>query len=723
LPEIKPIEPDPGNTGDRKELNMYCKNASAYFVSPLLVTAISIVSINQNLYGENKSLIDAITEEIIVTSDPVRSLSTDLPSSVSVIPNQALQNQGTESLAASLSTISNLNFAGGSNTPRFFQIRGIGELEQYEGAPNYSVGFFLDDFDLSGIGSGANTFDLQQLEVLRGPQGMAYGANALAGIIRLKTIDPSQDSSGQAKFSFGSDDLVNGGFALGGAVDQKTSVRLSIFNEQQDGFRHNQFLDSDQTNKRDTTQLYLKVRHQLSDDTTIDANLLRLDLDNGYDAFSIDNSFNTQSDRPGRDTLGLTAASIKLSNNLSKDYTLTSITSTTFSNQNYEFDGDWGNNTFWQPNSPYDYFSRNYRERDAFTQEVRVSDSIDEKQYQIGKDIRSLLGVYGQRFFENNFIDNQQNAATYDTLNSNYDSSTWAIFGQRETPLFTRTSITTGLRVEQKQGDYSDSRNTIGRPDDTMLGGNISVQHKLSEDTVYGLVSKGYRAGGVNTGIAVPEEKRVFDQENLWNYEAGIKGKLFNSKINSNLSVFYQKSIDAQVRGSYQLDPNDPLTFTYITDNAATADGRGVEWELLGNVTDRLSLQGQLALLRTNVESDDPTLLQDRDRSHSPRFSFSISPKYQIDDNWFGQFQVQGVDSFYFDDSHNQKSSAYNLFHASFGYEKEDYRITVWGRNLFNERYAVRGFFFGNEPPDFIAKEYIQLGDSRIFGVSFQLWF
>ena len=89
-----------------------------------------------------------------------------------------------------LPQVASLSWAGASSRPRYFQLRGIGELEQYQGAPNPSVGFLVDEIDFSGIGMIASTFDVEQVEVLRGPQGTRYGANALGGLIKLKTRDP-----------------------------------------------------------------------------------------------------------------------------------------------------------------------------------------------------------------------------------------------------------------------------------------------------------------------------------------------------------------------------------------------------------------------------------------------------------------------------------------------------------------------------------------------------
>ncbi len=78
--------------------------------------------------------------------------------------------------------VPNLNLSGEGSRARYFQLRGVGELEQYDGAPNPSIGFIVDDIDFSGLGSIGTLFDIDRVEVLRGPQGTRYGANALGGL-------------------------------------------------------------------------------------------------------------------------------------------------------------------------------------------------------------------------------------------------------------------------------------------------------------------------------------------------------------------------------------------------------------------------------------------------------------------------------------------------------------------------------------------------------------
>lgn len=666
---------------------------------------------------------DLLLDQITVTSDPNQQQLTSIPSSVSVIPSSSLQKQNTSALLDQLPLIPNLNFSAGTNTPRFFQIRGIGELEQYEGAPNYSVGFYFDDIDLSGLASGSMTFDVSQLEVLRGPQGTAYGANALAGMMRLKTTEFSDSQSGEGLYSLGSDNFSGSGFAIGGKTSDPTVLyRASFVHEQQDGFRENDFLNSSRTNKRDSTQLYLKVRKIFSSESKLDLSLLRIDQYNGYDAFSIDNSFHTQSDRPGRDTLEVTGSSAKLTNKINKDVQLNLISSFTTALQNYEFDGDWGNNAFWNQYAPYDYFSRSFRTRKEFWQEARLTDSVED--YKIGESSRFATGIYTQRLFEDTSNDNSSNGISYDTLLSEYSNTTLAVYGQRETALGSKSSLTTGIRLESKRAQYTDSRSTNASPEDIMLGGNISLQHELDKNLMsYALVSRGYRAGGVNSGLNIPSNQRTFDPEYLWNYELGLKSVSNNKKNIINLSFFYQKSIDSQIKGAYQLDPKDPLTFTYITDNIAQGDSIGSEIEASNQIFDRLYLTSSIGLIDTNINANANGLPNNRDRSHAPKYTFAVGPKYLITDNWYTDLQVTGKDAFYFDDSNNEKTRAYHLVNLSTGYETDRYRVSFWIKNLFDKKYAVRGFFFGNEPPDFPNKRYIQLGDPLFFGTSISVWF
>ena len=126
-------------------------------------------------------------EEIRVTADFRASADLDIASSVTVMTEEVIASRGAQHIEELVNAIPNVNYAAGSNRARFFQIRGIGERSQFVAPINPSVGVLIDNVDFSGAGTIATTMDIEQVEVLRGPQGTRYGANALAGLINIRS--------------------------------------------------------------------------------------------------------------------------------------------------------------------------------------------------------------------------------------------------------------------------------------------------------------------------------------------------------------------------------------------------------------------------------------------------------------------------------------------------------------------------------------------------------
>src|SRR5580658_2428491 len=158
---------------------------------------------------------DDSLEEIVVTASLRSTAVADLPQSVTVLDANTLRSAGVQHFEDVLGFVPDLNWAAGTSLPRFFQLRGIGEVEQYQGAPNPSVGFLIDDIDFSGVGMPATLFDVQQIQVLRGPQGTAYGADALAGLISVHTNDPGTDFELHGEATGGTYDTRAAGIAIG----------------------------------------------------------------------------------------------------------------------------------------------------------------------------------------------------------------------------------------------------------------------------------------------------------------------------------------------------------------------------------------------------------------------------------------------------------------------------------------------------------------------------
>lgn len=665
--------------------------------------------------------------EVVVTGTSFPDRLLQIPGSVTTISEEAATDRGAFHLQEIVDLVPNFSWAGGTNRPAFFQIRGVGEVEQYEGAPNPSVGVYMDDIDLTGLGSVAGLFDVTQVEAIRGPQGTRYGANALAGVLALRSAPPTDYFSGRTEIGAGSDDLFSGGVAVGGPADIASgdlTFRFSAHSLRSNGFRRNDFLDQDDTNGRDEVTSRLKAEWTPTQDFRAEVSGLWFDFDNGYDAFAIDNSLHTQSDRPGEDGQEIAAAAIKLAWRLSDQTELSLLTSPLTASTLYSYDGDWGNDVLWSPYLPYDYFSETTRERRQFSQELRLS-SYDEG-YRLGVDDRWTVGIFAQRLRETSDIENSSEELIYDQLESRYVAKTAALLGEYIQPLQPGSALRIGGRVERRDSTYRDNRDNDEAPDDTMWGGSIALEHELREGALaYLSASRGFKGGGVNVSLNVPEDRRTFEPESLYTIEGGVKGEFLEGLLQGSLSGFTNIRRDIQTRLSYQSDPSDPLTFIYITDNAARARSYGAEAELLVRATERFSISLTASLLEsefTSVSSEDSNLAG-REQTHAPSWQYAVSPHIALTDNLFVRLDVIGKDDFYYQDSHNAKSSPYHLLGAAIGYQTEYWKLVLWGRNLSDEKYAVRGFLFGNEPPDFPTKEYVQRGDPLQIGITWTALF
>jgi iron complex outermembrane receptor protein len=649
-----------------------------------------------------------------------------LAASVSVVEEYEYRERGAQHFSEVLDLVPNLNFAGGSSRPRFFQIRGIGELEQYEGAPNPSVGVFIDGFDLSGIASPASLFDITQVEVLRGPQGVRFGPNALAGAINLRSQEPTGQPSALLFAEAGSYDSFAFGLATGGPVGASESplrYRLALQGSQSDGFYDNQFLERENTNGREELTGRGRLAWQVPG-LRAELKFIYLSQNNGYDAFTIDNSYATQSDKPGADDQKVRGSSFEVEGQLGRDVTAISTTSFLRSDSDYSYDGDWGNNQFWGEFAPYDYFYDSTRLRDTLSQELRLLRTPQD--YRLGRDRRSTLGVYWQRLEEDTHIEQSADNFVYDELLSTYNLNTLAFFGQHEEPVAKDTSVSAGVRTDLRNLEYRDSRQYEDSPDESMLGGSVSLQHQLTPAMLtYVSANRGYKGGGFNVSAGLPAELRRFEAEYLWSFELGSKGSLHALALDYSLTFFHALRRDQQIRSAIQLDPEDPLTFNYVSRNAARGWNQGIEAELLFHASERWEWFLNGSLLDTKLTSVPGELeqLRYREQSHAPGWQYVLGSRYSFEGGFFVRADVSGKDAFYFDDSHDQRSQPYHLVNAALGWSEGPYSVLLWARNIFDKHYAVRGFYFGVEPPDYPAREYVQLGERAQLGLSLRYQF
>ncbi len=225
-------------------------NFTQIFVLVLLVLLSCAVAAD-NESAEEELLYPPGPLEEIVVSEFRRSSSLDVDSSITVINRETIETAALQHFEELIRLVPNMNFSGDGSRARYFQLRGIGELEQYEGAPNPSIGFIIDDIDLSGVGGISSVFDIQSVEVLRGPQATRFGASALAGMVYVQSVDPAGKKSVTAEVLAGNDETFAAGVAAGGALTDSTEGRFSIHHYQSNGFYDNFWLGIDDSNERD----------------------------------------------------------------------------------------------------------------------------------------------------------------------------------------------------------------------------------------------------------------------------------------------------------------------------------------------------------------------------------------------------------------------------------------------------------------------------------------
>lgn len=656
-------------------------------------------------------------EEIVVTGEFRERALDDVPASISVVGAEQIEQRAARHLDETLALVPNVNLSGGSSRSRFFQIRGVGERGQFDEPLNPSVGLIVDGVDLSTAAMAATLFDVEQVEVFRGPQGTRYGANALAGLINVRTRAPTDELEARV----GLDTANYGATTLNGAVSgrlgENVSARLSAQRHTSDGFIENTHLNRDDTNERDERVLRGKLRWQAGDSVTIDALAGYVDMDNGYDAFSLDNDRRTRSDEPGRDAQETLFGGLEAAWDAPSAFRLEASASAASSDGIYGYDEDWTYDGFHE----FGYSSTDYyfRDRRTATGEVRVLSKEPGRIFGGASDW--VAGIY---MLERDVDFRREYTFFEGPFTSTFAVDRLAAFGQLDTALSPRTTLTTGVRYERHRSSYDDSAAVSFAPEDDLVGWRLSVDHLLGDDLMgYASLSRGYKAGGFNTDGTLPATLRQYEPETLMNLELGLKGTFLDGRVDTRIALFEMARDDVQIASSIQRERDDGSTeFIQYTGNAAEGTNRGLEAELVLRPAERLELSTSIGLLDSEYESFVNSAGQDldgREQAHAPDYEFSVSARYDFEAGWYAQIGAEGRDAFYFSDSHSQRSESYTLYNAALGFARGGWNVKLWGRNLTDEDRAIRGYFFGNDPRDGYAPElYTQLGEPRRVGLT-----
>ncbi len=592
----------------------------------------------------------AILEEIVVTAQKREQNIQDVPISISRLSGQRLESKftGGEDILALASTVPGLHVesSNGRLSPRFY-MRGLGNAD-FTAAASQPVSIVFDEVPMEKASlKSFPIFDLDDIEVIRGPQGTLFGRNTTAGIIKFDSRRPTEETEGYIKASGGNKGTVNVEGAIGGTLVEGTLMgRLSFLTQHRSNWVNNAYTgEDDAMGGFDIFAGRAQLLWTPSDDFS--ALLLYQHQDQGGNSASLfranifDQGSNKLNDNYKRDTVWFDGGN----NNPAKiksfgvtlkldwdvgNHTLTSITSYQDIYDRFargDIDGGYGcllgfacgdvapgpHGPFGPPSTPFNPAASPFV--------VDVDTGGDQTVEQITQEIRiaSNLGgpfnyQFGAFYFEdeiNSISQNQSVAATEFIVGSTslIENTTWAVFGQGSYDVTEQLTLTAGVRYTDDEKDGQHVKVSGGPPipigpldpidlSDDKVSWDVSLAYAIGDDAqVYARAASGFRAPTLADRLEEDTEITVTDSETIMSYEIGYKA-LFE-KVRLNVAAFYYDIDDIQLVFVGGVANRTSLT------NADEGVGYGVEFDLDLVMTENLVLSAGFGYNKTEINDNE----------------------------------------------------------------------------------------------------------------------
>jgi iron complex outermembrane recepter protein len=586
--------------------------------------------------------------------------------------------------AGLFSALPNVSATSGSNRPRFFQIRGVGETSQFEHSQVSALGIFYEGIDLSEEASALPLLGRENIAVEYGPRTLNWGAKAFAGAMSVSSPLANESLAHRWQVSaanYATHGLMGGSKWSGGRLQGFTGIGFLS----SDGFYKNTYLDKP-TGKRNEFDLVLGLEYSIGR-LNVRQHHLFVNHRNGYDSWSFSPSFETLSDHPGRDGHQVHGHSFS--------YALgpwSGLTSLTVTQQEEAYDEDWGNNPYWNSipgwNADYNYFSEFERRR------VKLHQKLERE---LGAHTRAGLHFY--KYGERQLIRSYKDESLRRQTEPHFTTENLALWMKTKWRISEWTAQA-GLRAEQQWIELEGLGDTLSKQVEPMWSADL----RLSQGSNELMLARGYRGAGYNTTPELSRDLLPFGPEEI--YLAQLSHERTSSFARGTARVFHQWRERQQVRSSVQTDPMDPSTFTYYTENEGSSRSFGVE--TAGAITlAHWTLSSSLGWMQSRF--------RDREAAQAPAWTYSARLEYAR--QAFRVYtQIGGREAYFLSDDHDFKSKPYHLVDAGAAYDFGDWDLRIWAKNIFDQEYPVRAFYFANEPPAWENKFYTQLGDPRTFG-------
>ena len=595
---------------------------------------------------------EGVLEEITVTAQKREEAIQDVPISVATTSGERMNAMfsGSEDVLALSGRVPGL-YAESSNgraAPRFY-LRGLGNIDFDLGA-SQPVSFIMDEVVMENVVlKSFPLFDVNNIEVIRGPQGTLFGRNTIAGIVKVNTRRPTHETSGYAKASFATNSTMNLEGAAGTSlIDGVLAGRISALHRTRDNWITNGHTGEKSLGDYNESAIRVQLDWTPTDDFSALLSLQSRNLEGTSSIFRANvfttgsNELNQNYDRDtvwydggdnnpqGYDSFGATL-------NLTWDFdgfSLNSITSVQDADGSSRGDIDGGVvNIFATPEPPSGLtfadtnvlcpfpclpartwpgeiltpsVTEDGAETDQFTQEFRISSDTD----------GALSWQFGAFFFDSSLNVETENFASFDdnlVFQANniveYENTAWAVFGQSAFDVSDDLTITAGLRYTRDNKTFTVLQQAflweaLGVPiptsvnvGDGQLSWELSANMAIADEaSLYGRVSSGFRAQTIQgRDVAFGEVPTVADPETITSVEAGYKTDLLDNRLRLNLGVF------AYTVDDMQLSVIGGASNTNQVVNARKGEATGFEFDFQWLVTDNLLLSGGYAFNDTEI--------------------------------------------------------------------------------------------------------------------------
>ncbi len=729
---------------------------SRYFLYPFVITSvISLASMGVVYAQDDQDYVSGVLEEVIVTATKREESVQDVALSITTFNSDQLNMMTSgagEDIRFLRGKVPSLNIESsfGRAFPRFY-IRGWGNTD-FDINASQPVSLVYDEVvQENPMLKGFPIFDIERIEVLRGPQGSLFGRNTPAGIVKVDSVKPGSETPGYATVSYGTHSNTTLEGAFGGAMSDSWSARISAIYMSRDDW-----VDNENIGKKNALGGFDEwaARAQVAYDGGNDFSALlsahARSLDGTARLFRANiiesGTNNLDKNNYKRDKVWFDGTNIqevdawgamaRLEWDLGRT-TLTSVTGyeTVEAFSRGDIDGGYGGifviGSGGPGAVPFDAESADgLPDHSQFTQEIRLSSNEWGKfDWQAGffyfdEDLTIETFNYATLFGggENGYVLQEQ------------QTKAWAVFGTMDYDFTDATVMKLGLRYSDDKKDFSAERflsplsflgvGPIGPifedADDSEVSWDLSLTHSLNDDTnIYGRVAKGFRAPSIQGRLLFGDTVSVADSETSISWEAGVKTTFADGRARANFNVFYYTVDDAQLTAV-----GGEANFNQVV-NADEVRGKGFELDFEALLGDSFLLTTGISYNDTEIRDsnlaiapcgapltpctvNDPpgsvegsVLIDGNPLPHAPKWLVYASGRWSMNTQngefyVFGDLSYRDAANFFLYDATEFRGEAMTEIGMRSGYIWGNNEVSVFGRNITDEEVIVGGIDFNN---------------------------